>query len=62
MKQGCGRGRKCLLRNQISTSEHVITGKGECNDKLPPLRQADRRVYGVSNGISALFLRRGRAT
>lgn len=28
---------KVPLRNRISTSEHVITGKGECNDNHSPL-------------------------
>lgn len=28
---------KELVRNQISTTEHVITGKGECNDNHSPL-------------------------
>lgn len=32
-----GEREKELVRNQISTTEHVITGKGECNDNHSPL-------------------------
>lgn len=42
------------LRNQISTTEHVIKGKGESNDKHSSLARRQPCIVCIERNISCL--------
>lgn len=45
---------KIPLRNQISTTEDVITGKGECNDNHSPLASGHPCIQRIKWDISSV--------